>query len=165
MPRKALDTQTLDLFADYQPPETVKSFEPARVRAVSLKDEIALGVKATLDDSEMPRDAIAAAMAEWLEESASKATLDKYASQSANDAIIPTVKLVALCHVTGDHRVLQLLADKLGLMVVDKKFEPLIQLGLAAERKDHVDQVAKKVSAEFDLSVKLVRNLFGGGKP
>jgi hypothetical protein len=134
------DGRTLDLFTDWQPPEVVQRFDDTRVRAPGLRQKLAMGVAETLKASEIDRESIAGAMAEWLGEDVSKNLLDAYASQAREEHVISLCRLIALIHATGDLRILQMIAEMFGHSVVEDRFLPWIDVGQLAERKDELDR-------------------------
>lgn len=133
------DTRTPDLF-DWRPSELVASYPPAEVRAASLRARISRAVSVTLRDAAMDRDAIAAAMSAWLGEECSRHMLDAYASEAREDHTIPYLRLLALVHVTGDVRPLQLGAELSGHVVVDGTALPWIEVGQLAELRRRVER-------------------------
>lgn len=134
------DLKTLDMFSEWQPPEVVQRFEDVRVRASTLRQKLALGVAETLKGSDLERPDIAEKMADWLGEDVSKNLLDRYASQAAEEHVIPLLRLIALIHVTGDVRILQMIAEMFGHSVVEDRFLPWIEVGQLAEKKDEFDR-------------------------
>lgn len=138
----ARDKRTLDLF-DWQPEEPVQRFEEVEVRAGSLRGRVAKAVSATLKSAAregQSREAVAAAMSEWLGEKVSPAMLNAYASEQREDHAISTVRLAALLVATGDVRILQMLAELTGHAVVDARFLPWIEVGQLADRKAELDR-------------------------
>jgi len=57
---------------------------------------------------------------------------------------------VALIHVTGDVRPLQIGAEMFGHLVVDNKFMKFIELGLKTERSERI----KRLDSELDNEIK-----------
>jgi hypothetical protein len=62
--------------------------------------------------------------------------LNAYASQAREDHVISLVRFVALIEVTRDRRLLEMLAERFGWTVIDKKFLPLIDLASIRARED-----------------------------
>jgi hypothetical protein len=133
------DTQTLELF-EWQPPQVVERFEARAVRAHSLRTQIAKAVGETLKADERTREEIAQAMSAAAGEEISLHMLNAYASEAREDHTIPYARLLALVEVTGDHRLLQLGADRVGHSVVDNKWLAWIDVGQLAERRDEVQK-------------------------
>lgn len=127
------DNGTLDWLEDWTPPAIVKRYEEERVRTSSLRARIARAVAETLHDCEISRDDIAASMSEWLDEDVSKNMLNNYASEAQSDHTIPYLRLLALTHVTGDIRLLQIGAEMFGHVVADEKYMHWIRVGMEAD--------------------------------
>lgn len=139
MPRRPADDATLDLLS-WEPPALVHRYEEQSVRAASLRDRIARAVAATLAETETPREELAAQMSEWLGEEMSKHMLDAYTSQAREEHTIPYLRLLALVHVTGDDRLLQLGAELFGRSVVEDRYLPWVEVGQLADRKEEIDR-------------------------
>lgn len=140
MTRHRRDMRTPDLF-DWRPSEPlVASYPVAEVRAASLRSRLARAVSVTLRDATMDRDAIAAAMSAWLGEECSRHMLDAYASEAREEHTISYLRLLALVHVTGDVRPLQLGAELSGHVVVDGKVLPWVEVGQLAELRRRLDR-------------------------
>lgn len=133
------DQATQDLLA-WEPPELVERYDETAVRAASLRARIAKAVSETLKASEMPRDQLAAKMSDWLGEDISKHMLDAYASEAREEHTIPFLRVLALLHVTGDVRLLQLGAEMFGHSVIDNKYLGWVEVGQLADTKNEVDK-------------------------
>lgn len=130
---------TLDLFA-WQPPQLVARYDDQRVRAVDIRSRIARAVAETLNDHELGREQVAVAMSDWLGEEVSKATLDAYASQAKDAHTVSFLRLIALVHVTGDRRLLQLAAELMGWSVIEDRWLPWVEVGQLADAKQDIDR-------------------------
>jgi len=131
MAKQRGDTDTLSLL-DWQPPEPerlVERYPEPQVRAGTLRGRIAKAVSETLRHAEQSREDIAAAMSDWLGEDVTKNMLDAYASQSREDHTIPYLRLLALTHVTGDTRLLQLGAELFGRAVIEERWLDWVRVG------------------------------------
>lgn len=157
MAKQRGDRETLDLLADWTPPEVVKRYEEERVRTSTLRAKIARAVAETLHDCEPSRDEIAAAMADWLGEDVTKNMLNNYASEAQEDHTIPYLRLLALIHVTGDVRLLQIGAEMFGHVVADGKYLEWIRVGMEADRRDQAKKVQEECDREFDLALRNAR--------
>lgn len=147
MVRASDDNHTLDLL-DWQPPQMVQRYEEDRVRSPSLRDRIALAVAETLRGKD--RADVAQAMTDWLGEEVSRHMLDAYASQSRAEHTISFLRLLALIHVTGDHRLLQLGSELFGLNVIEERWLPWVEVGQLAAGKE-------EVTAAFNAALRLAR--------
>lgn len=154
MPRRARDTETLDLLA-WEPPQLVQRYEEQRVRTASLRAKIARGVGETLREQRESREEVARQMGEWLGEDVSKNMLDAYASEAREDHTIPYLRLLALVHVTGDARLLQLGAELFDRAVIESRYLTWVEVGQLADVRDQVNR-------EFDMKRRRARE--GGGR-
>lgn len=151
------DNMTLDILRDYSPPEIVKRYQEERVRTSTLRAKIARAVAETLHDSELSRDDLATAMSEWLGEDVTKNMLNNYASEAQEDHTIPYLRLLALIHVTGDVRLLQIGAEMFGHIVTDERFLKWVRIGMTAERRESVHGAADEIDREFDSMLREAR--------
>ncbi|KAA5607138.1 DNA transposition protein [Roseospira marina] len=158
--RDRADRRTLDLL-DWEPPEVVRAFPAEHVRAASLRAQISKAVAAALRDCEQPREDIAASMAEYLGEAVPKTALDSYASEAREDHTISVVRLMALVHATGDTRLLQLLAEPFGCMVVDAKHREAIEEIIDLDRRDEVEAYLGQLNQQIETRRRRRR---GGGR-
>lgn len=149
MVRRRRDTQTPDLFRDYQPPAVVERFEAENVQAWSLAGRLSKAVALTMEESDIPRAEIAAAMSEILKTAVSKAMLDAYASQAREQHSISAVRLAALVAVTNDLRALNTLLEDAGLIVIPKKYEALLRREKAREIKERAEREEQAADAEW----------------
>ncbi|KAA5603748.1 DNA transposition protein [Roseospira marina] len=144
------DTRTLDLFTDWQPRDPVERYAPEATRAASLRDRISRAVAVTLKECDQPRETVAEAMSAYLGEEVSKNMLDAYASQGRGEHTIPFLRVIALWHVTGDARLMQLGAEEMGHAVIDQHFLPWVEVGQLADTKTEVDRA-------YDMARRLAR--------
>lgn len=156
MVRTRGDHQTMELL-EWQPPEVVKRYEEQAVRASSLRSRIAHAVSQSLKDCELTRDDVAYRMSEWLGEDVSKNMLDAYASEAREEKSIPFLRILALAHVTGDMRLLQLGAELFDHSVVDNRYLRWIEVGKRAMRKKEIAQIAEHEDREFEVALKAAR--------
>ncbi len=138
--------------------EPVQRFEPVVTAAASLTGRICRALKAAVETSGKERHQVAREMGEYLGQTVPKTTLDKYVSEGSRDHEIPVTKFMALAYATGEaHRLLQILAEPLGLIVVPKHCEAWIKAGQLAQQ---IQQQRSEVSAneqEFNLAVRMAR--------
>ncbi len=134
---KRRDPHTLDLF-DWEPEPIVEAFDPARVRAASLRAKISRAVSEAMKDCAHSRAVVAERMGEFMGEPVSEHMLNAYASEAREDYSMPFIRLLGLIHATGDIRLLQLGAEMFGFSVIEDKFLPWVDLGIAADRKESV---------------------------
>lgn len=126
MSRQRRDAHTLDLLS-WQPPETAEAFPAEKVRASTLRAAMAKGVALALKECGRSRDEVAEDISAYLGEPCPKNMLDAYASEAREEHVINVVRFLALVHATGDHRLLQMLAEPFGLAVIDARYLPAIE--------------------------------------
>lgn len=145
MARDRADTLTLDLL-DWQPPEIAAAFPEEKVRAATLRGRMAKAVSVSLRECGLERAEVARRMGAYLGgEQVSENMLDNYASEARADTTISVPRLLALVHVTGDLRLLQVLADPFGQVVVDKRYVSIIR---AQQMRDKSLELARMAKAE-----------------
>jgi hypothetical protein len=142
------DPHTSDLFRDYQPAPVVERFDAAEVKSWSLAGRLSKAVGLTLNEAEQPRADIARAMAEFLKDDVSKASLDAYASQ-AKEHSISALRLIALTFVTRDARALNALLEEVGLIAVQKRYEALIKREMADEAIERATRDRQAFDAQW----------------
>lgn len=155
--RDRKDDRTGDLLS-WQPPEVVKRYDEQRIKTATMRARIAHAVSETLSESTFNRDDIASKMSEFLGEEVSKHMLDAYASEAREDHTISYVRLLALIHVTGDVRPLQIGAEMFGHLVVDDKYMKFIELGMQVERGEHIQRAHDDVKTRINSLIKDVRS-------
>ena len=143
------DNRTMDLLA-WEPAPIVEAFAPARVRCASLRAKIARAVSETMKDAAESREVLAAAMSAWLGEDVSENMLNAYASEAREDHSIPYLRLLALVHVTGDVRLLQIGAELMGHSVIEDKYLSWVDVGRLADHKETIDK-------EFNAARRMAR--------
>jgi hypothetical protein len=144
MARQRKDSRTLDLLADWTPPEVTQEFEEVDVRAANIKTRVALAVGAALRDSELNRDAVASSMGLFLGEKVTRHMLDAYASPAREDHFISITRFLALADATGDaQRLLQALAAPFGLSVVENRYVPAIRDAMLTDKIEELQDQRK----------------------
>lgn len=133
-----------DLFS-WEPPRVVAAYEPDRVRAASLAASLAKGVSAAMRDCAAPRADIARKISAYLGEAVSPDMLDKYASEAADAYIINVVRFVGLIAVTGDRRLLELIAEPFGWAVIERKYLPAIEYAALLAKRKEIQTAADKI--------------------
>ena len=128
-------TSQLDLL-DWEPPQPVIRFEERVVRAATVQARIAKAISASL--AGLDREAVARGMTEFLGRPVSRAMIDAYASAAREDHTISVPRFMGLAHVTNDRRLVQLLADPLGLACIEGRYLPLIELAAVREREEQM---------------------------
>lgn len=143
------DTLTADLFRDYRPEPVVVRFDHGEVQAWSLSGRLSKAVSITMDEADLSREEIAAAMSDLLKAPVSKAMLDAYASQAREQHSISAVRLAALVEITGDVRPLNTLLESAGLIVIPAKYEALLRREKAREIRERAERDEQAADAEW----------------
>lgn len=138
----ARDPRTLDLFS-WRPPEVVREAPEDKVRSASLRGGIAKIVSLVLKECGMPRDEVARRMTAMLGEEVSKAMLDAYASEAREEHSISFLRVVALCEVTRDPRLLQFSAGRMGHSVIQDRYLAAVEDAMISDRIEDLAQRQK----------------------
>lgn len=125
---------------DWRPDKVVRRFATELVRAASMAAKLCRGLKVTLEECGLSRAQVAERMSAYLGETVTEPILNAYVSQARSTHIINAVRFVALIAATGDHRALNALLDELGLVVIDKKYLPWIEVGMLREQREKLDR-------------------------
>lgn len=135
MPPRLDSTAQPDLLG-WTEPQTALAFDEGEVRGASVAARMARAVAVALKDCGKPRRQVAQQMSDFLGEDVSPAMIDAYASVAREAHRISLPRFLALVHVTGDRRLLQMLADQMGWAVVEKRHLPLIEIAMIREKED-----------------------------
>ncbi len=124
---KRRDTQTLDLFRDYEPPEV--RLDPEITRGGTLDVKIARAISHAMRESDKSRDRIACEMSDYLGgQNVTLNMLDCYASPARRDHKITLERFIALVEVLGCHNLLGFVADFSDYIVVPARYGEIIHL-------------------------------------
>ena len=126
MARMKKDDLTGDLLS-WQPVKITKEYEKQAVKAHDASAKYAKAIALTLSECPLNREEIAEQMSVILNETFSKNMLDAYAAETRPSHMISLARLEAFMQVTGDIRILSLLADGFKCIVVDGMFSHLIK--------------------------------------
>lgn len=133
--------RTLSLL-EWEPPQPAVRFDEAEVRGATLATKLCRAMSLALKECGKTREAVAEEMAEYLgERSFSKAMLDAYVSEARDTHTINVIRFAALVHVTRDWRLLSLLPELFGFVVVERRYEDWIVAALAAEKLEEVSRL------------------------
>jgi hypothetical protein len=138
--RRRACERTLDLLK-WDPPPVAERFQPGQIRGATFGAKIALAVAATLKEATADREEIAAQMTRYLGEEEGAVTenmLNAYASEARITHQISALRLLALCAVTEDMRLLGLIAEELGFAVVEQKYVGLIEAAQAEAKAEEL---------------------------
>jgi hypothetical protein len=151
---KNRDDRQPDLLS-WTAPTPVERFDPLQVRAASLavklKRSIAEALR-TQTEKGFDRDQIALAMADFLGEDLPKSALDGWCSEAREEHMPSLVRFVALLHATFDARLLQVIADQIGMAVIEKRWLPMIELASIREHEDAVKRRRQALQAHARVS-------------
>ncbi len=135
---------------DFQLPEIAE--RPAvPIQGNTISSQVARAIKLALDESLQSRADIAARMSERLGTPVSKTMLDAYASEGKPHTI-PLDRFIALVEVTGRRELLGFLAERMGLIAVDKRYEALISLQLLREHQEQIDHQRRALELRWKAS-------------
>ncbi|HVJ53485.1 MAG TPA: DNA transposition protein [Aliidongia sp.] len=149
--RNRHDERTLDLL-DWTPPQVSPQVDAELVRAGSLRGRISRAVALVLRDCDLPRELVAERMGEFLGEEVARSSLDGYASQAREEHTISAIRLVALAHVTGDMRALQVLIEPLDQAVIPARYLPAIEAEIKAEQAEALAARADELRSQAQLA-------------
>ena len=121
------DNRTMDIFRVHQSQHPGGSFSERTLRAQALNDKISLAVSEVLEGARrrkqgaMTRNQVATSMSA-LGVPTTKHSLDDEAAQSKVNHKISVERAVGLMRVTGDYRLLDLIAAELDMTIVPRRF-------------------------------------------
>jgi hypothetical protein len=139
--------QQLDLLGWTAPTPVAPVFAAASVAAETFREQIARAVAETLRVCPLKREEIARRMADFLGEKVQPGMLDTYASQARDDHTISALRAVALMYATGDVRLLQLLAEPLEHVVIDRQYLPALKAEILRDRIEELrreEEIARR---------------------
>ncbi|MDL2332872.1 phage regulatory CII family protein [Brucella inopinata] len=142
------DSLTGDLLA-WEPPKVAAGFEPGAIRGNRLASQISQAVALALKSSSMSRAEIAAAMSIELGYQISENMLANYASEGAETHRITLERFIALIEVTGCVDLLGFIAGRFGQVVVDRKYQALINVHLADEAEQKIQKFKAAEKAKW----------------
>ena len=140
------DPHARDLSAWEADPVTVGYGDDVAGRG-SLGNRIARLVSRALRDAKddgLARPDVAQRMGVYLGRPIALASLDKWASEAAEEHRIPLDAFVALIEVTGQHKLLGFLPTMFGFAVVPARYVAMIEL---QQLEDHEQEVAARKAA------------------
>lgn len=142
-------SSTLNLFETWVPPVVVKTFEPVAVRAATLRSSISKAVSLSLKEGGKGREETAREIGEYLGEDCPKNMLDAYASESREEHSISLLRFIGLVAVTRDMRLLNLVANLFGWVVVDQKYLPAIREAICTDKIEELQQIQKQARRDW----------------
>jgi hypothetical protein len=148
MVRARGDNQTGDLLA-WEPPKVTAGFEPGVIRGSRLSSRLSQAVALALKQSDMTRAEIATAMSAELGYQISENMLANYASEGAEAHRITLERFIALVEVTGCTDLLGFVAEMFGKVVVDRRYQALINVHLAEEAEARIQKFKAAEKAKW----------------
>ena len=142
------DSLTGDLL-NWEPPKVVAGFEPGTIRGSRLSSRISQAVAMALKQSELSRADIAARMSDELGYAISENMLANYASEGAEGHRITLERFIALIEVTGCIDLLGFVAEQFGRVVVDRRYQALINVHLAEEAEQKIQKFKAAEKAKW----------------
>lgn len=148
MARQRGDNLTGDLLS-WEPPKVAAGFDAGSIRGNRLTSQISQAVALALKQSEMSRAEIAAAMSVELGYPISENMLANYASEGAEGHKVSLERFIALVEVTGCIDLLGFIAGRFGQVVVDRKYQALINVHLADEAEQKIQKFKAAEKAKW----------------
>ncbi|MBA5778111.1 hypothetical protein H2509_13360, partial [Stappia sp. F7233] len=142
------DNLTGDLLS-WEPPKVAAGFEAGAIRGSRLSSQISQAVALALKSSPMSRAEIAAAMSAELGYQVSENMLANYASEGAEAHRITLERFIALIDVTGCTDLLGFVAERFGKVVIDTKYQALINVHLAEEAEAKIQRFKAAEKAKW----------------
>lgn len=127
MPKRR-DTETLDLWRDYQPQEVAARIDPDVTKGGTLDVKICRVVKLAMDKYGKGRAAIAEEMSEYLDQRVTENMLDCYASPARKDHKITLERFIALLEVTECYDLLAFVCGFAGYVAVPERYADIIEI-------------------------------------
>ena len=120
---------------EWEAPQPVVAFDPAAVRGATLAARLSRAVSLALAECGIAREEVAARMSHYLGggETVTENMLNAYASAAREKHAISLPRFRALIAVTGDRRLLQVLAAEMEWAVIDRRMLPMIELAAVHE--------------------------------
>ena len=145
------DTVTLDMFRDYDPPETmIARCDPDVMRGGTLDVKIARALSLAMDKSGKPREEIAREMTEFLGgQRVSKDMLDAYASPARRDHKITLERFMALLAVTDTYSLLAFVCEAEGFVAVPKQYAKVVEAWHRKRVLDEQTRAYERIMAEI----------------
>lgn len=145
------DKMTGDLLS-WEPPEVAPRFEETRVRAASLAGKVCRVLAEALKEDGRSREEIATALSEFLGEEISRDTMDAWTSEARENNNISAYRFFGLAQILASPELLNELLTDTDLIVVDRKYQPLIERELALETKEKLEQFITERDKRWKLN-------------
>ncbi|MDX5595293.1 hypothetical protein [Pseudovibrio sp. SPO723] len=133
----------------WQPPKVEARFDPDRVRAASLPAKVARALSEALRTDRRSREEVAAALSDRLGEAIRRDSLDAWASEARESSNISAYRLMALVAVLNSKELLNELLTGTDMIVVDRKYRPLIERELMEEAQLRLKRMIQQADREW----------------
>ncbi|KZL29442.1 hypothetical protein [Pseudovibrio sp. WM33] len=146
---RARRCQHTDDLLSWQPPQVEARFEPMRVRSATPSGKVCRALSEAMKEDGRSREEIAAALSEHLGEPISRDSLDAWASEAREASNIAGYRLIGLVSVLRSKELLNELLARTDMIVVDRKYRPLIERQLMEEAQTRIKKMIQKVDKEW----------------
>ncbi len=143
MARTRGDNNTLSLL-DWQPPKIAARFDPAEMSLSTFPGRLCHALRLALAECGKDRKTVAAEMTEFLGETVTKHMVDSWVSEAKDGNTINVIRFHALIQVTGDPRLLSVIADDSDHLVVPAKYQAAVEEAMVS---DQIEELTKQKDA------------------
>lgn len=151
MVRDRGDKATSDIFS-WEPPAVAVGYSEEVSGKGELQNKIARLISRALRDARddgLTRTIVASKLGGELGRAVSEDMLDKWASEASEAHRIPLDAFIALIRVTGATELLGFIPGMFGFVVVDRKYEAIIELQLLEEHEREVAAYKAGITAKL----------------
>lgn len=145
------DTLTGDLLS-WEPPDVAPRFDETRVRASSLAGKVCRAMSEALKEDMRSREDLAAELSDYLGEEISRDTLDAWTSEAREKHNVAAYRFFALARILASPALLNELLAETDMIVVDRKYQPLIERELALEAREKLEQFISERDKRWKLN-------------
>lgn len=148
---KRRDPLTLDLLA-WEPPKVAVGYGDEVTGRGALDNRISRAVSRALKDAKesgLTRIGIAKKMSDYLGRPISEDMLNKWASEASDQHRISLDAFIALIDATGCTDLIGVVTAGFGLVAVPEKYERIVTLHIAKEKKREMDAFVDRLEAEM----------------
>lgn len=151
MARDRGDQSTSDIFA-WEPPQVAVGYSPEVTGRGELQSKISRLVGRALRDAKdergITRAKAAVDLSVYLGRTVSEDMLDKWASEASDQHRIPLDAFIGLVEVTGATDLLGFIPGLFGFVVIDRKYEAIVELQLLEEHERDVNALKARLQAK-----------------
>ena len=147
------DTQTKDMFIDWEPPQVAVGYEPSVAGLGPVENRIARLISQALrdaaDERQITRAEVAALISLDLHRTVSEDTLNKWASEAATSHRIPLDAFCSLVRVLEATELVGFIPSILGFVAVPARFKDIIEMHLIEEHERDLQVRKQALSARL----------------